>query len=308
MCMSKLKCANAMRKSFGFTLVELLVVIAIIGILIAMLLPAIQAARDAAHRMECRNNLKQIGVAALAHLDRQRTYPSAGWGWNWIGDPDRGYGKNQPGGWAYNILPGLELLGLHDMGKDAPATAKMRMASLLAQSPVNIFHCPSRRPAILYHCGSGPAVNANPVSLVARGDYAACCGSVIKCELGGGPGYPVPPNYSGWPITDDPNSQDYQNGVIYTRSMIEPNDIHRGTSHTFMIGERLIDANHYLDGLDLSDNETVYNGQDNDTCRTTDTMPMRDKKGFQDSPPAGRFGRRILPLAILFYATVRFTA
>jgi prepilin-type N-terminal cleavage/methylation domain-containing protein len=291
MCMHNRRCANAMRKSFGFTLVELLVVIAIIGILIAMLMPAIQASRDLARRMECRNNLKQLGVAALTHVDSQRTYPSGGWGWDWVGDPDRGYGKNQPGGWAYSILPGLELLDLHDMGKGASATSKMRIASLLTQNPLAVFNCPSRRQAILYPCVSNrPAVNANPVNLVARGDYAACCGSVIKCEFGGGPAYPIPPNYNAWPNTEDPNSADYQNGVIYTRSVIEPSEIRRGTSHTFLIGERLIDANHYLDGLDLSDNETVYNGQDNDNYRTTNAIIMRDKKGFQDTPPAGRFG------------------
>ena len=92
------------RKS-GFTLVELLVVIAIIGILIAMLLPAVQAAREAARRLQCSSQLKQIGVAFHNHAATHRHYPTGGWGWRWIGDPDRGYGKAQPGGWVYNILP-----------------------------------------------------------------------------------------------------------------------------------------------------------------------------------------------------------
>ena len=110
-----------LERRFGFTLIELLVVITIIGVLISMLLPAVQAAREAARQTQCRNNLKQLALAATNHESQAGVFPTNGWGYAWIGDPDRGTGKTQPGGWIFNVLPFLESANVPALAKGLAA-------------------------------------------------------------------------------------------------------------------------------------------------------------------------------------------
>src|SRR5262249_4625949 len=133
------------RSSLGFTLVELLVVIAIIGVLVALLLPAVQSAREAARRAECKNHLKQLGLAVIMHTDTHKFFPTGGWGARWLGDPDRGFGLRQPGGWGYNILPFIEEQALHDLGAGGNDAAKKTSRATLFQTPIGAMYCPSRR-------------------------------------------------------------------------------------------------------------------------------------------------------------------
>jgi prepilin-type N-terminal cleavage/methylation domain-containing protein/prepilin-type processing-associated H-X9-DG protein len=94
-------------KQLGFTLVELLVVIAIIGILVALLLPAVQAAREAARRMQCSNNLKQLALACHNYHDTYKQFPP---GWVW----QRGFSHYNDWGWGALVLPFVEQQPLHD--------------------------------------------------------------------------------------------------------------------------------------------------------------------------------------------------
>jgi len=124
----------------GFTLVELLVVIAIIGILIGMLLPAVQQVREAARRTECMNNLRQIGLATISFHDAHEAFPPARTASSNQVLPL--FVKNGPDSWFVRILPFIEqnnlyaLWDLTDAYKNQPALA--------FATPVKTFLCPSR--------------------------------------------------------------------------------------------------------------------------------------------------------------------
>ncbi len=139
-------------KPGGFTLVELLVVIAIIGVLVALLLPAIQAAREAARRTECKNKLKQMGLAIQNHVDARKTFPTggdaphpeienyvSGGDINGVGGSPNGPAK-QGLGWGYQLLPYLEQDALSNV------IDKVQMQA----SVVTLYICPSRRGVTVY--------------------------------------------------------------------------------------------------------------------------------------------------------------
>jgi len=178
---------NRGRKNRGFALVELLVVVTIIGILMGLILPAVQASREAARRTQCQNNLKQLGLAVQSHQLALNQFPSGGWGYLWVGDPDRGDGPKQPGGWVYNLLPYMEQTALHDQGTRMTGAAKMAALTEVVQHPLTIMNCPTRRPASLYpYDMAQPPRNYDNSPKVAKTDYAINGGD-RTCPGGPGP-------------------------------------------------------------------------------------------------------------------------
>jgi prepilin-type N-terminal cleavage/methylation domain-containing protein len=247
-------CCN---RQWGFTLVELLVVIAIIGILIALLLPAVQAARESARATQCRNNLKQMGLAFINHHDTHKFLPSGGWGYAWAHDPDRGPGKQQPGGWGYSILPFHEETALYKLGAGAAPADKRAGITQTLKTPLPIHHCPSRRavrnyviPASAEHYVRSP-YGASSLTEAARTDYAANGGEGV---LGFGAG-PASINSA---ATHTYPSTSLCNGIIFTRSEFRFRHITDGTSQTFLVGEKYVDPARYENGESLGDNQGPF--------------------------------------------------
>jgi prepilin-type N-terminal cleavage/methylation domain-containing protein/prepilin-type processing-associated H-X9-DG protein len=266
--------ATAARKDRpAFTLVELLVVIAIIGILVALLLPAVQAAREAARRIQCQNHLKQIGLACQNHLDAHSHFPSSGWGWRWTGDPDRGFGEEQPGGWGYNILPFMEANNIWELGKGLTGAAKQEAMLIQVGTPIPGFICPSRRQASVY-----PVVRNNDLAnnltecrgdgscLVARTDYAGNSGSINMGEERG-PGSFAAAEVFDWRFDTDGRTRVEWNGITHQRSKVTVAMISDGTSNTYCIGERYLNPDRYLDGNDAADDQHILMGLDRDVNR-----------------------------------------
>jgi prepilin-type N-terminal cleavage/methylation domain-containing protein len=283
------------RRRTGFTLVELLVVIAIIGVLVSLLLPAVQAAREAARRAQCQNQLRQLAVACLNHENTFKRFPSGGWGWNWGGDPDRGSGEDQPGSWMYNILPYIELQAVHDLGKDGDSATmtqgQMDGAAQRSMMPVTIFNCPSRRPAKLYpehpdYSFDEVNCNRNLVTEMIRSDYAGSAGSVPGSRLQWGS---RPSSWSGierynWTELNPANANDIEVlgnlGIFHYRSEVTMAQIVDGTSNTYLIGEKYLNPDFYENGGDYTDTETAYSGNNDDVLRTASMQPLQDTPGI----------------------------
>ncbi len=307
----------------AFTLVELLVVITIIGILIALLLPAVQAAREAARQVQCRNHLKQLALGCLTHENATGRFPTNGWGFSWSGDADRGNDWRQPGGWIYNVLPYIEQQALHDLGLGEAMPQKYRHHLQRTQTPLSVLYCPSRRPPLLY---PADPMNENPGfyntdspggKLVAKNDYAGNQGDVYVWYNVNPRAHWSPQNQSNGPYPAGPDGcgqvesppgqmtlaarQTFADwakiatGIFFTGSMITVADITDGTSNTYLAGEKSMNPDTYFTSMSHSDHILVYNGEDAQIIRwgafrypivnpLTDYFPPRpDTPGYESS-------------------------
>ncbi len=278
----------------GFTLVELLVVIAIIGILVALLLPAIQAAREAARRSQCTNNLKQLSLGALNHESTFKHFPSGGIGYRWVGDPNYGSGRKQPGGWIYNTLPFIEEQTIHDLGSGVGAKwndpARKAVFKQRASMTIKTMVCPSRRSGGPYGNYNGPESfkNQDDSVLSARSDYA---GSLGDTACGSAPSGPSTMEETELPTWENTVASSYTNfstvptGIFSYWAFHRIKEITDGLSKTYIIGEKYVRPEYYEDGRDAGDDQNMYHGLDRDNLRwgSKNVPPLQDTFGVSNT-------------------------
>ncbi|MCC6510444.1 MAG: DUF1559 domain-containing protein [Pirellulaceae bacterium] len=232
----------------AFTLVELLVVIAIIGILVGLLLPAVQSAREAARRMQCQNNLKQIGLALHNYHDTVRKFPASFYR-AWPTTLGGTFGT--PGwGWGTMILPHIEQTALYNaLDVNRSTLNNNAAAKLLAQTPLPTYRCPS---------DSGTPQNANRANF-ATSNYMAVFGAL----------YDQAAPSAGALVYG--SREKAGTGCFSPNSAVRMGDIIDGTSNTVMVGE----MNYGPNGVKRADgtlnpyNGGIWVGTPNDPLNTS---------------------------------------
>lgn len=208
-------------KKRAFTLVELLVVIAIIGVLVALLLPAVQAAREAARRTSCFNNMKQIGLALHNYHDTHKTFPMG-----WIGleaATNRPHADGVPGwGWGAFILPFVEQESLSEQAVRITRPVLDPANQVARETFLKLYRCPSDTPASQEFMLGQSGSPTTPLVKLASASYVGVHGTL---ELADCEGLPV-------------GTQCRSDGIFYHLSATRFAHIQDGTSNTLAVGER----------------------------------------------------------------------
>jgi prepilin-type N-terminal cleavage/methylation domain-containing protein len=223
----------------GFTLVELLVVITIIGILIALLLPAVQAAREAARRMQCQNNLKQIGLAVLNYESQCKIFPPSSCWPSSLFDPRNASLTDYRANWVIFILPFLDQQSLFDkFDLNAAISGNTSTANRLARATtIPTMLCPTdaQRNRIAFMGNTYPATSAFGDSW-ARGNYAANASLGFMCYTASGATTPSSVRYAAFPGSLGWKAG-YVRGVMGANCAVKMADVIDGTSNTCMLAE-----------------------------------------------------------------------